>query len=262
MKFYKYQALGNTYTVLRDHPEPLTPALIQQICDPHYGIASDGILLRVHSSRAPFGLRIFNPDGSPAEKSGNGLRIFARYLWDRGWVSLEAFGVETPGGLVGCQVRESGRQVFVEMGSARILHEGELSLEGQTFAYTAVDLGNPHCVLWVDQPTPQLARTLGPLVENHPLFPQRTNVQLARVDSPTQLSLEIWERGAGYTLASGSSSCAVAAVARQKGWCEERVTAQMPGGELLLEVSAQLEVSLLGPVSPVAEGELFLEGSG
>lgn len=257
MKFYKYQALGNTYTVLRDFPEPLTPTLIQQICDPHYGIASDGILLRVHSSQAPFGLRIYNPDGSPAEKSGNGLRIFARYLWDRGWVSLEPFAVETPGGLVRCQVRDSGRQVFVEMGAARILHQGHLTLQGTSWNYSAVDLGNPHCVIWVDQPTSQLAHALGPLVENHPLFPQRTNVQFAQVVSPTQVQLEIWERGAGYTLASGSSSCAVFAAAFQKGWCTAQVTAQMPGGELSLEITPQLEVSLLGPVSPVAEGELF-----
>lgn len=256
MRFHKYQALGNTYTVIEEAAN-LSPVQVQQLCDVHYGLGSDGLLL-LTSAKAPFGLTILNPDGSEAEKSGNGLRIFARYLWDCGWVNGEEFAVQTKGGLVRCQVLDGGARVFVEMGPAKLVGQGVLQLQNQNWAYTAVDLGNPHCVLWVERPTPALAQTLGPHIENATPFPLRTNVQFAEVRSPTAIQLEIWERGAGYTLASGSSACAAAAVAVWQGLCQPNLEVHMPGGVLQIKVSADNSLSLWGPVAKVADGQVYL----
>jgi diaminopimelate epimerase len=219
-----------------------------------------------------FGLRIFNPDGSEAEKSGNGLRIFARYLWDTGRVAGGGFAVVTPGGLVRCEVRDGGRAVFVEMGRASFHSEripvagparevvGEtLEVEGGRFTFTAVTVGNPHCVIHVEEASPALAQRVGPLVENHASFPNRTNVQFVQVLDPSHLRIEIWERGAGYTLASGSSACAAAAASVRLGLCEGGVTVAMPGGKLEIGVAADFELTMLGPVEKVASGTLAEE---
>src|SRR5581483_2085138 len=230
--FVKGHGLGNDYLVLEesDLPAPLAPDAIARLCDRHRGVGSDGVLLRVATTRADFGLRIFNPDGSEAEKSGNGLRIFAKYLWDHGGARTERFTVDTPGGLVECQLHvRDGRVGFVtvEMGRATVQAreipvagvEGEavdlaLALaDGTRLTATAVSVGNPHCVVFVDALDEGACRRLGPLVERHPAFPHRTNVQLARPHGPDLVEILIWERGAGYTLASGSSSCAAAAAA-------------------------------------------------
>jgi diaminopimelate epimerase len=277
--FTKGHGLGNDYVVLeeRDLPDALSAEAITMICDRNRGVGSDGILLRVPSTQADFGLRIFNPDGSEAEKSGNGLRIFAKYLWDRGHAKAETFTVQTKGGVVECQlhVRE-GRVNFVtvEMGHAtfrapdipmngpdRDVVAVPLQLsDGSAVRVTAVALGNPHCVVFVDRLDEGECRRLGPLIETHPAFPNRTNVQFARVVSRERIDILIWERGAGWTLASGSSSCGAAAAAVRNALCAHgRVAVRMPGGELAVHVRPDWSLRLEGPVEEVCMGSLSRE---
>lgn len=270
--FWKYHALGNDYLVL--DPERLEIALqpfaIQRLCHRHFGVGSDGILLGpLPAPEADFGLRIFNPDGSEAEKSGNGLRIFARYLWDEGKVGEAPFYIQTLGGRVRAQVQQAGRQVEVDMGQVsfqsrlipvagpdREVIQEPIEVQGQTFTFSAATIGNPHCVIVVPETTPALAQTYGPALETHPYFPQRTNVQFVQVVSPDRLRLEIWERGAGYTLASGSSSSAAAAVVHRLGLCASEVTVEMPGGELAIRIAPDFAITMTGPVTKVAQGTL------
>ena len=239
-------------------PDAITPARVRWLCDRHFGVGADGVLVPVAPPRgADFALTIWNPDGSEAEKSGNGLRIFTRWLWDGGRVTGEAFTVETKGGRVRCQVRDGGARIFVEMGRARFGAVDEtLALPGEPVRFTAVDLGNPHCVVRCHEVTPELARRLGPQLETHPRFPRRTNVQLVQVLARDRIQIEIWERAAGYTLASGSSSCAAAAAAVRWGACDGEVTVVMPGGSLAIGVGPEFELTLEGPAERVFEGEI------
>ena len=273
MKFHKYQAIGNDYLVIEGATEQLTSSLVRRICDRHFGLGSDGILL---GGQAPagrgFDLRIFNPDGSEAEKSGNGIRIFARYLWDSGLVGVEFFSVLTKGGSVRCQVRDNGKLVFVEMGRAsfqsvdipvagtpREVVAENLDIGDDALQITGVSVGNPHCVVHVNNATPELAHRLGPLIENHEMFPNRTNVQFVKVLGPQRIRIEIWERGAGYTLASGSSSCAAAAASVRLGLCNGDIMVEMPGGTLQIGVGPDFSLSMLGPAKKVAEGDISNE---
>jgi diaminopimelate epimerase len=272
VKFHKYQALGNDYLVVELADEAaLTPARVRRICDRHYGVGSDGILLGRLEPQG-FGLRILNPDGSEAEKSGNGLRIFARYLWDTGRVGGDAFAVVTKGGTVQCQVREAGASIFVEMGkasfaSAQIPVAGpardvvgeRLEVGGEGFTFTGVTVGNPHCVIHTDALSPALAQKWGPLLETHALFPNRTNVQFVKVLDRQRIQIEIWERGAGYTLASGSSSCAAAAASVRLGLCAGDLTVIMPGGTLAIGVQNDFALTMLGPARQVALGTVAQE---
>jgi len=276
--FAKGHGLGNDYLVLEEHdlPGPLTIESITLLCDRNRGIGSDGILLKVPASRADFGLRIFNPDGSEAEKSGNGLRIFAKYLWDRGHARKETFTVDTPGGVVECQLHvRAGRVNFVtvEMGRATF-RAAEIPMtgtgeavnvplrlaDGTQLVVTAVSVGNPHCVVFVNHLDERECRRLGPLIEEHPAFPNRTNVQFAHVAGRDTVDILIWERGAGYTLASGSSSCGAASAAVRNDRCDHgRVRVRMPGGELAIHVRPDWSLRLEGPVEEVCTGTLARE---
>jgi diaminopimelate epimerase len=278
MKFWKYHALGNDYLVLdpKELPVPLTTDQVKLICHRNFGVGSDGILLGPLPSRqAPFALRIFNPDGSEAEKSGNGLRIFSRWLWDRKLVGADVFAIETTGGVVKSAVLDGGHNVRVEMGRVsfwsdkipvagprrEVLNE-QIQVDGKTFAYCAATVGNPHCVVLLAT-TAGVAKQLGPLIEVHPAFPNRTNVQFLKVLDRRNIQIEIWERGAGYTLASGSSSSAAAAVAHKLGLCDRSITVHMPGGKLAIEIGPDFDIVMTGPVTKVAEGviadEMFSE---
>jgi diaminopimelate epimerase len=275
MNFVKYHALGNDYLVI--DPTDAQPALdadrIRKICHRNFGIGSDGILLGpLVSQKAPFGLRIYNPDGSEAEKSGNGLRIFSRYLWDRGLVRDEEFAIETLGGLVRSTVFSHGRQVRVEMGQVsfwsdaipvtgprrEVLNE-PITVGDRTFDICAATIGNPHCVVPSAEVDERTARTYGPLIETHAAFPRRTNVQFLQVLDRNRIRIEIWERGAGYTLASGSSSSAAAAVAHRLGLCGNQVTVEMPGGAIAIEIREGYAVRMTGSVTRVAAGSLHEE---
>jgi diaminopimelate epimerase len=258
VRLAKYQALGNDYLVVEPaDAAALEPALVRRLCDRHFGVGADGVLAPAAAMPgADFALAIWNPDGSEAEKSGNGLRIFARWLFDRGEVAGAPFTVATRGGVVRCQVKDRGARISVEMG--RAVFEGAeetLQLEGGPLRVIVLSLGNPHCVVLLEEISPGLARRLGPQLETHPRFPERTNVQLANVLARDRLRLEIWERGAGYTLASGSSACAAAAAAVRAGLCDEAVTVQMPGGVLSVRVAEAFDLTQEGPAERVFSGE-------
>jgi len=270
--FHKYHGLGNDYIVIDPAAFPFEPApgAVRAVCDRHYGAGSDGILL---GPLAPVGepgrptLRIFNPDGSEAEKSGNGLRIFAWYLYEQGYVDAAPFPLVTLGGPVLARIVDPAAKVVrVDMGApgfdARAAAPGagldeildrEFPFGGERCRITFVSMGNPHCVVTGTAISEALACRLGPAIERSPLFPARTNVQFLQVLSRSEIMIEIWERGAGYTLASGSSSCAAAAAARKLGLVDDEVTVHMPGGVLQVTFaggSAHLE----GPVEKVIEG--------
>src|SRR5579862_9977065 len=197
LAFTKYHALGNDYLVVdpKNLPSQLTPEQIKTICHRNYGVGSDGILAGpLPSKKAQFGLRIFNPDGSEAEKSGNGLRIFSRYLWDRNLVGDKEFTIETAGGVVKSTVFDDGNMVRVEMGKVtfwsdeipvsgprrEVINE-KISVGGKTLTFCAAGVGNPHCVVPLPDISADMAKLIGPLIEIHPNFPNRTNVQFMKV---------------------------------------------------------------------------------
>lgn len=273
--FVKSHGLGNDYFVL-DQAQmtfELNEKNIQMLCDVHYGIGSDGILLKVASSIADFGLKIFNPDGSEAEKSGNGLRIFAKYLYDYGHNKGKTFTIETLGGIVTAEVSDStngkANRVKVDMGKAVfasrqvpvICDEPEcfdhpLNIIDEAYEINCVSVGNPHCVILRDKLVRAEIMKHGSDIENHPMFPNRINVQFAKVISRDEVEILIWERGAGYTLASGSSSCAVAAVMVKKGLTDRKLKVRMPGGILQLEIDDNWNIRMEGDVREIASGYL------
>jgi diaminopimelate epimerase len=277
MRFAKYHALGNDYLVLDPADYPAwpapTPAQVRLVCHRNFGLGSDGILWGpLPTQRADFGLRIFNPDGSEAEKSGNGLRIFSRFLYDRKLATEAPFRVDTPGGVVEVRIQPGGQLITVEMGSVTFASDripvagpvrevlGEqLTVQGREFTFHAASIGNPHCVIPLPEVTAALARRYGPDVEVHPNFPKRTNVQFLQVLDRANIRIEIWERGAGYTLASGSSSSAAAAVARRLGLVDRSLTVHMPGGRIGIELDDQYRVRMTGPVTRVGEGVMHPE---
>jgi len=257
--FVRSHGLGNDYLVMDAGRLgfALTPDRIRAICHRNTGVGSDGILLRVEppAGSADFGLRILNPDGSEAEKSGNGLRIFARFLHDHGYTKQTAFTIHTLGGVVRVELLPTG--VRVEMGRATINRQlTALDVAGQSLPVTVLSVGNPHCVSIVKDLAAVDLHRLGPLIENHPAFPNRTNVQFAQVTGRRDVRALIWERGAGHTLASGSSSCAVAVACYDKGLVDGDVTVHMEGGDLRIEVDRDLNLVMTGPVEEICTGRL------
>lgn len=276
--FFRGHGLGNDYLVMdpKNLSFSLTASRITSICNRHWGLGSDGILALVPSKIADFGLRIFNPDGSEAEKSGNGLRIFARYLHATGKTKKQQFTVETKGGLVTITLHldryGDASSVTVEMGRATFhpaslpctltineLINQPIVADGQSLTFTGVSVGNPHCVVFKragQSWSREDLLKLGPILENHAYFPNRTNVQLAVPTGPKELFILIWERGAGETQASGSSSCAAASAAVRLGLVKSPVRVKMPGGQLNIEVAQDFSLTMKGPVAEVARGSL------
>ncbi len=273
-QFVKSHALGNDYIVLDETQlsRPLTPEAVRRICDVHYGVGSDGILLLTAGNGAEFGVRIFNPDGGEAEKSGNGLRILAKFLFDHGYTEKPEFTVSTLGGTVRARLQmdqgrvtaitaDMGRATFLSSeipvaGPRREVVKETLDVGGQQITVTAVSVGNPHCVIFTDRLDEDEVRRFGPPIEHHESFPNRINVQFARVLGRERVSILIWERGAGYTLASGTSSCAVAAASVKNGLTDRRVTIESPGGELAVSVGENWDLTLTGPASEICRGTL------
>lgn len=272
-EYVKSHGLGNDYLVMdpRALSIRLTPDAIQLICHRNRGVGSDGILT-VERRRSGFAMRILNPDGSEAEKSGNGARIFAKFLWDHGYTRRQTFTIGTKGGPVAASLRvrrgkvrsitaDMGRASFRSReipvaGSDREVVGERITVDGNTVEITAVTLGNPHCVVFVDDPATVNIGRLGPALETHPLFPNRTNVQFVRLDSPSRVTVRIWERGAGETMASGSSASAVAAACVRHGFTGRRVAVHSPGGVLHVDVAPDWTLRLTGPVEEVCRGTL------
>jgi diaminopimelate epimerase len=258
--FVKAHGLGNDYIVVDTTllGFGLTPERIRAICDRHTGVGSDGILAVVEAADADFGLRIYNPDGSEAEKSGNGLRIAARFLSDHGYTRRDCFTIQTRGGLISVRLISQGSDpphVQVEMGRAVVdATRTHLRVDDRELEVTVVSIGNPHCVVVVEDLSAVDLLHLGPAIENHETFPRRTNVQFVQVLARNEVRALIWERGAGHTLASGSSACAVAAACFQKQMIDTAVTVQMEGGDLEVEILEGLHVIMTGPVEETCAG--------
>jgi diaminopimelate epimerase len=277
-KFFKGHGLGNDYIALdpANLTFKLTPRTIRTICDRNWGIGSDGILAFQPSKKADFGLRIYNPDGSEAEKSGNGLRIFGCYLYATRKTKKRNFSVQTKGGIVHIKLDLNGNGhvdgATVDMGQASFqprdlpcslrvpeLIQQPVKAADQSLRFTGVSVGNPHCVVFKKRGetwTREDLLRLGPELEHHTTFPKRTNVQLAVPTGPYTISILIWERGAGETQASGSSACAVASAGVRLGLVKSPVTIKAPGGTLAITVDPLYNLTMKGAVAEVARGEM------
>jgi len=276
MRFVKMHGTGNDFVLLRvQGDEQDWSRLAQAMCDRHFGVGADGLILVLPSSRADVGMRMFNPDGSEAEMCGNGLRCVVKYAVDEGLARPRDGGisVETAVGVLSAQVfGEKGavERVRVSMGVPRfapqeipVLAEAEpplkdlpLDIEGQRLAVTCVSMGNPHAVHFVERPVAEFPlESIGPKVEHHPLFLQRVNFEVARVLGRERMEARVWERGTGATLACGSGACAAMVAGHLQGLVGERVDITLPGGVLTVEWDGVGECYLAGPAELVFVGE-------
>jgi diaminopimelate epimerase len=251
MRFSKWQALGNTYLVVEraDLAQPLAPQDARRLCDPHHGVGADGVLEIMEVRGAEADVVVWNPDGSRAEVSGNGARIAAMWLARRSGVAFPRLRL----GDRTIPARVEGSDVEVDLGAVEVGRPETLEAGGERLEFTPVSIGNPHAVIRREPTRDELLR-LGPLVERHKRFPARVNVQLVRPDGPEDLTVLVWERGAGETMSSGSSAAAAAAAAITHGWCKSPVRVHLPGGTLTVDVREQRAI-LRGPVAEVFRGE-------
>lgn len=274
----RYHGLGNDYLVLDPNRFDLTlnERIIRRICDRNFGFGSDGILLGPIFENGAIQVRIYNPDGSEAEKSGNGVRIFSRYIRNFGYIQDDAFVLTTLGGKVDVQyLKQDGSLLRVQMGkptylsteipvsgTERLVIDEPMRFLGNDYHVTCLSIGNPHCVIPMREISKTAAMELGRCVENAVYFPNRINMQLLKVLSRSDIAIEIYERGAGYTLASGSSSCAAASAAFRLGLVDRDVTVHMPGGTLQIEIQPDESVYMTGTVNSIGTVTLsdeFLE---
>ena len=278
-RFFKGHGLGNDYLVFPCGDRwDTSPAAVRAVCDRWRGVGADGVVVHSPAEKPPWRLRMFNPDGSEFERSGNGLRVFAACASSRGWIGDEPFTVEVGGDAVRMRVERrlpgGVYDVSVEMGRAS-LDPADSGLaprwrgrplahpDEETLDCTLVSVGNPHCVVFTDDPSEAVLSRLGPFLTAHEAFPAGVNVQLARPASRRSIEIAVWERGVGRTQASGTSACAAAVAAAHRGVVRfGDVEVRMAGGTLRVGVSRELDVTLRGPVREVAEGRLsegFLE---
>ena len=266
----KYHGLGNDYLILDPNRNtiPLHTRYVEVLCRRNFGVGADGILYGPIYEDKEIRLEIYNPDGSRAEGSGNGVRIFAKYLLDEGYIQREKVSILTDSGEVEIEfLEETGNRMRVNMGkpdfaSDSVVVSGITDKEvvnepfifdGSVYNATCLFLGNPNCVIMMEEIGQKMALELGPFVEGAEYFPKRMNMQLLKILDKKNLQIEIYERGAGYTLASGTGACAAAATAYRMGLVEEVVTVHMPGGELLIEIAPDYTIFLTGDVSYVGE---------
>jgi diaminopimelate epimerase len=251
---------------------PGDPAVLaRRLCDRHRGIGADGLILLLPSETADCRMRIVNPDGSTAEMCGNGIRGFAKFVLDAGLVRTNPLRVETDAGLKTVQAELAGgrvARVAVDMGtpewSGRKIPvdadgdviERPLDVAGRAWSVTCVSMGNPHCVVFVDDVTALPVAEIGPRFEHHPFFPKRVNTEFVRVASPTRLEMRVWERGAGETMACGTGACAVAAAAARTGRAERRCVVALPGGELEIEWRPDDHIVMTGDAVEVFHGRI------
>lgn len=276
--FIKMHGLGNEYIVLDSSniDFKLTKRAIQRLCNIHFGIGSDGIVIKVPSTKAEFGFRVYNPDGSEAEKSGNGLRILCKFLYDYGHTIKKHFSIETLTDIVYADIveEEKGKATLVKVDMGRAVFASrdipvdsdkpefigqKIRAGDKEYEVNCVSVGNPHCVVIKQDLDEEEIRNYGPLLENHPLFPNRINVQFAKVLSDHDARILIWERGAGFTLASGSSSCAASSILVKRGLVKGDLTMHMQGGTLKIQIDDQWNIKMTGAVREIASGHLSPE---
>jgi diaminopimelate epimerase len=271
VRFEKWQALGNDYLIVerRALPVPLTPARVRRLCDPHFGVGADGVLELSSPDEPGFvaRLRIFNPDGSEAELSGNGAREAILYLRRNGWTDADTFSIQTAAGEIRPTIT-GPTTCRVDMGRAALTSKdhptgspdgaGEVEAAGTTWRFQHVSIGNPQCTIRVEDPDAVDLAAVGPEIERSPLFPNRTNVSFWRELGPDAIRARIFERGVGETLSSGTGACG-AAVAHVLRGGDSPVTVRLDGGELEVDVDESLHVDLTGWAVPVYAAELSAE---
>jgi diaminopimelate epimerase len=275
MMFWKMHGLGNDYVVVDNRDERISPAeavkLAKKLCERRFSVGADGLLLVSNSSKAEVKMRIFNADGSEAEMCGNGIRCFSKYCFESGIVTKTEFVVETLAGLKRVWLTvEKGevKLVRVDMGApnwdrSSLPMEGkgpfinqDLQVDDENYKATCLSMGNPHCVIFVDNVDEFPVQYVGPIIENHEAFPKRTNVGFVQVLGKTELKVRVWERGCGETLACGTGTCAAVAAANELCKVGNRVTVHVLGGDLCVDVTAN-SLFLSGPAEKVFEGRLF-----
>lgn len=267
---------GNDFVVVDGAKEPIPEehlaAVARHACDRHFGIGADGLILVLPSRAANFRMRVINADGSEAGMCGNGIRVFAKYAFDRDLHTDPVMTVDTLGGIKTLKLDITGgrmRSARVDMGEPGLMRseipmKGEntkvigepLKVAGKKIEITGVSLGNPHCVTFVDRVEDYPVEKLGPLIENHPSFPRRTNVEFVEVVNPREINMRVWERGVGETLACGSGSCASVVAAALSERTTRKVTVHLRGGDLLIEWLGDNHLYMTGPAEEVFEGEV------
>ncbi|MDN5294064.1 MAG: diaminopimelate epimerase [Eubacteriales bacterium] len=283
MQFTKVHGLGNDFVLVDCTRQPHLPVdrddllaeAARRICHRHFGVGADGLVLILPSEKAHLRMRIFNPDGSEPEMCGNAIRCFARYAYEKGLVKEEEITVETLAGIIRPRVVVQDGKVTgvrVDMGEprlerhlipmngppGRVVNE-VLEVEDRSYRVTAVSMGNPHCVIFTDDASAVSLAEVGPLIENHPAFPARTNVEFVQVVNSQEIIMRVWERGAGETLACGTGACASAVAAVLNGYTGRRVTVHLAGGDLLIEWEDNNHVYMTGQAEFVFTGELLIE---
>ena len=272
--FTKWQGCGNDFVLVNGFREQIPDdlaALSRRICDRHYGIGADGLILVLPSEQADFRMRIFNADGTEAEMCGNGIRCFAGVVHDEGLSDKEEFTVETGAGILvpRLQLADGKLQgVRVDMGEPTLAgdripvlgfgaaHVVEQPIEagGETLSMTCVSMGNPHCVIFVEDAEAVPIEKLGPLLERHEAFPKKTNVEFAEITDDSHIRMRVWERGAAVTLACGTGSCATLVAAALTGRTERAAEVQLDGGRLQIEWAEDNHVYMTGPAEKVFAG--------
>lgn len=277
MKFTKLHGLGNDYVYVNCFEEDLSivdlPELARRVSNRNFGIGGDGLILIMPSDRADFRMRVFNNDGSEAKNCGNGLRCVSKYVYDHGLTQQTTFTVETLGGTVTPVVSlgADGKvdQVTIDMGEPRFeraaipmtgipeerVREEVIEVDGTSFTMTAVSMGNPHAILFVDEVKEEEVRHFGPIIEYHEWFPERTNVEFIQILNQEEILFRVWERGSGVTLACGTGACAAAVAAHLSGKTGRKVTVHLAGGDLFIEwKEADNRVYMTGPATEVFSG--------
>lgn len=268
MRFTKMQALGNDFVVLDSRGAELKEpeALARRLCRRRFGIGADQMLVLAASRRADFRMLIYNADGGEVEMCGNGIRCLAKYIWDRGLSGKEVLDIETAAGII--RPAKAGDMVRVDMGTPVLegrdipvdldgpVVDHPLAIEDKLFLINCVSMGNPHAVVFIDNLGGLPLSYYGPKIENHPLFPKRTNVEFVEVLGPAEIRMRVWERGAGETLACGTGASAAVVASALKGLTGRAVTVHLDGGNLMVEWAGDGHVYMTGPAEEVFEGEI------
>ncbi len=263
LKFSKLHGLGNDFVVIDAINQRLDRvslnSLAEALCDRHFGIGADGLILVLQSDHSDLRMRIFNADGSEPEMCGNGIRCFARFAYENKLIHKEVMSVETLAGvIVPSLIIENGEitGVEVDMGCPTDISANEIINVGEAdFEITTVSMGNPHAVVFMDSPEDIDIALIGPQFEHHPRFPDRTNTEFARINNRTDATMRVWERGSGETLACGTGACAVGVAGIINGYLDRRSTIHLPGGDLQIEwVEETNRVIMTGPARLVFEG--------
>ncbi len=276
MRFVKMHGAGNDFVVIDGEKEKLAeeylPSIARHACNRQFGIGGDGIIIVLPSRVANFKMRMLNPDGSEAEMCGNGIRVFAKYIYDRKMHHDSAMSVETLGGIKTLKLNTASgkvQSVRVDMGEPKLLRSEipmkgantrviaePLKVAGKKYDITCVSMGNPHCVTFVEHLEDFPVAKIGPDFENHPHFPKRTNVEFVEIINQQEIKMRVWERGAGETLACGTGACASAVAAMLNDKVSKKVTVHLRGGKLFIEWLGDNKVFMTGPAEEVYEGKV------